>query len=101
MLKLVVLSVILALCTAEPSGLVYSAPLVAAVPAARSYSYRADLVSQPLVTVPVAQKLISSPVVAAPVLQKIVTPVATSYSARVDALRSPLVAAYPASLHPW
>ncbi|CAH1964068.1 unnamed protein product [Acanthoscelides obtectus] len=51
MFKLVVLSALLAVACAKPSGvaLAYTAPAVVAAPAAVSHTFRSDVVSKPLV----------------------------------------------------
>ncbi|XP_056640879.1 pupal cuticle protein G1A-like [Diorhabda sublineata] len=115
MFKLVVLSALLALTVAKPSGVwlgnpvveTYSAPVVAAVPSAVSHTYRKDVISEPAVvaySTPVVQKYIATaPVVAAPVVQKYVAapvavPAAVSHSYRSDIVSKPVVAAYAA---PW
>ncbi|CAH1100349.1 unnamed protein product [Psylliodes chrysocephalus] len=103
MFKLVVLSALVAIAVAKPSGWVasaplvetYSVPVVAAVPSAVSHSYRKDVISKPVVAAYAAPA-----VVATPVIQKIVAPVAVpaavSYSHRSDIISKPLVAAYHA-----
>lgn len=81
MFKLVVLSALVALAVAKPSGIVapltYSTAAIAAVPAAVSHQYRTDVISKPLIATTYA----AAPVVAAPVVQKTLLAAPLSYSA--------------------
>ncbi|CAH1155450.1 unnamed protein product [Phaedon cochleariae] len=100
MFKLVVLSALVALAVAKPSGLLhtsvvapaiaYSAPI--AVPAAVSHSYRSDVINRPIVAA-----------YSAPILENVVAPVhlpsAVSHSYRSDVVSSPVVASAYAA--PW
>nr|XP_023023138.1 cuticle protein 38-like [Leptinotarsa decemlineata] len=99
MFKLVVLSALVAVAVAKPSGLAhsalaYSSPLVEVVPGAVSHSYRSDVISKPVVAAYAAPA-----VVAAPVVQKVLAvPAAVSHSYRSDVISKPVVAAYAAPI---
>ncbi|CAH1964066.1 unnamed protein product [Acanthoscelides obtectus] len=85
MFKLVVLSALLAIACAKPSGvahLAYTAPAVVAAPAAVSHTYRSDVISEPVVAA------YSAPVVAhhahyaaAPVVTAHAAPIVTAHAA--------------------
>ncbi|KAG5878040.1 hypothetical protein JTB14_014219 [Gonioctena quinquepunctata] len=95
MFKLVVLSALVAVAVAKPSGLAvvapaftsYTAPALGLVPGAVSHSYRSDVISKPVVTSYAAPAVVA----AAPVLEKVWAPVAApaavSHSYRSDLLQ--------------
>lgn len=100
MFKLVVLFSLVAVAVAKPSvGLAYSSIVapVAAVPAAVSHSYRADVISKPIIAAYSAPAIVAAPfiqksVVAAP----LAVPAAVSHTYRSDFISKPLLATYAA-----
>ncbi|XP_050519504.1 uncharacterized protein LOC114340796 [Diabrotica virgifera virgifera] len=103
MFKLVVLFALVAITVAKPSGLLlssplvetYSAPLVAAVPAAVSSTYRKDIISKPVVAAYSAPAIYAEPLVEK-YIAPVALPAAVSHSYRSDLVSSPVVAAYAA-----
>lgn len=101
MFKLVVFLALVAVAAAKPSiGLGYSAVVapVVAVPPAVSHTYRADVISKPvLAAYAAAPAFVSAPIieksyVAAP----LAVPAAVSHTYRRDFVSKPVIAAYAA-----
>ncbi|KAG5878032.1 hypothetical protein JTB14_014211 [Gonioctena quinquepunctata] len=94
MFKLVVLSALVAVVVAKPSGLfvapavtAYASPIVQVVPGAVSHSYRSDVISKPIITAYAAPAIVAAP---------IALPAAISHSYRSDVISKPWVATYSA-----
>lgn len=101
MFKLVVLSALVAVAAAKPSGfgLAYSSIYtpVAAVPSAISHTYRSDVISKPIVAYAHAPALYAGAIVQkAVVAAPLAVPAAVSHTYRSDIISKPVIAAYAA-----
>lgn len=101
MFKLVVLFALVAVAVAKPSlGLGYSAFVapVAALPSAVTHTYRADIISKPVVTAyAAAPAFVSAPIIAKSyVAAPLAVPAAISHTYRRDFASKPVIAAYAA-----
>lgn len=91
--SLVVFLSMVALAVAKPSGLLaYSAPAIAAIPAAVSHQSRIDIKSSPAfvataAVAPIAHTVIAEPAIVAPAA--IAAPAAVSHQSRIDIKSSP------------
>nr|CAH7753688.1 unnamed protein product [Callosobruchus chinensis] len=84
MFKLVVLSALLAVACAKPSGvahLAYTAPAVVAAPSAVSHTYRSDVISEPVVAAYTAPVVAHRAHYAAPVVTAHAAPIVAAHAA--------------------